>query len=229
MKPSFFSMLSLLLRKEFLIGLRTHESFVSALFFTFLVVLIFHFGFSLDESGNVIPYLISFIWLAALFGGMLRLNQTFEPENEGKVMDGMRQIRGIAAPFYLSKLIYNLCFILVLMIFTSLMLILLFNIREPLTYFSWVALPLFLGAVGLATVGTVFSNMVISHNRREMILSIISYPILIPLIMGVLKAVVYSASGQILGVDAGWIKILAVFDLVFLILALGVFDFMIDA
>ncbi len=229
MRPTFFTTFWLLLRKEFLIGMRTRESMVSALFFTFLIVLIFHFGFSLDEGGNVIPYLAPFIWLAALFGGMLRLNQTFEPENEGKVMDGMRQIPGIAVPFYLSKFLYNLFFILILMIFTSVMLTLLFNVREPLAYFSWVALPLFLGAVGLACVGTVFSNMVISHNRREIILSVISYPILIPLIMGVLKAVVYTAGGQVLGIDPGWIKILAVFDLVFLVLALGVFDFIISA
>lgn len=229
MKPSFLTLFWLLLKKEFLIGVRTRESLVSALFFTFLVVLIFHFGFSLDEGGNVVPYLTPFIWLAALFGGMLRLNQTFEPENEGKVMDGMRQIPGIAAPFYLSKFIFNLFFIILLMIFTSVMLVLLFNVREPLAYFSLAALPLFLGAMGLACIGTVFSNMVISHNRREIILSVISYPILIPLIMGVLKSVVYTAGGQILGIDAGWIKILAVFDLVFLILALGVFDFIIDA
>ena len=227
MTPSFFTMFWLLLRKEFLLGVRTRESLISSLFFTFLIVLIFHLGFSLDESGNVIPYLASFIWLAALFGGMLRLNQTFEPENEGKVMDGMRQIPGIAAPFFLSKFVYNLFFIIVLMVFTGAMLVLLFNLREPFVYFSWVALPLFLGAVGLACIGTVFSNMVISHNRREIILSVISYPILIPLIMGVLKAVVYTAGGQILGVDAAWIKILSVFDMVFLILALGVFDFII--
>ena len=206
-----------------------HCSYRSVLFFTFLVVLVIHFGFSLDTGGNVIPNLASFIWLSTLFGGMLRLNQTYEPENDGKVMDGMRQIPNIAVPFYLSKLLYNLIFILLLMSFTFVMLVVLFTVREPLSYLSDAWLPLVLGAVGLACIGTVFSNMVMSHNRREIILSIIAYPILIPLIIGVFKAFVYSASGQILGLDYGWIKILAVFDLIFLVLSIILFELILNA
>lgn len=226
---SFFATFMLLLRKEILLGVRTRESVVSVVFFTFLVVLVFHFGFSLTEGGNVIPYLSSFIWLSALFGGMLRLNQTFEPENEGKVMDGMRQIPGIAVPFYLSKFVYNLLFIILLELFTFVMLVILFNVREPLAYFQIAWLPMLLGTIGLACIGTVFSNMVISHNRREIILSIISYPILVPLIMGVLKAFVYTASGEILGLDAPWLKILAIFDMIFIVLSVVVFDLVINA
>lgn len=229
MSPSFVSTFWQLFRKEILIGTRTRESVISVLFFTFLVVLIFHFGFSLDEGGNVIPYLAPFIWLSTLFGGMLRLNQTYEPENEGKVMDGMRQIPDIAIPFFLSKLLYNLIFIFVLMAFTFVMLVVLFNVREPLNYFGHAWLPLSLGALGLSCIGTVFSNMVISHNRREIILSVIAYPILIPLIIGVLESFVYSASGQLIELDYGWIKILAVFDVIFLVLSVVLFDLIINA
>lgn len=228
MNSSFLTSFITLIKKEFLLGARTLESVISVLFFTFLVVLVFHFGFAFLDS-NIFPFIPSFIWLATLFGGMLRLNQTFEPENEGKVLDGMRQIPDIAIPFFLSKFIFNLVFVLVLEIFTFVMLIILFNIPAPLTYLAHNWLPFFLGAVGLSCIGTVFSNMVISHNRREIILSVISYPILIPLIIGVLKSFVFNVNGEIIELDMSWIKILAIFDIVYLMLSVMVFDTLLRA
>lgn len=228
MNAGFFTIFFTLLKKEFLLGLRTKESFFSIIFFTFLVVLIFHFGFSF-ENKNITPYITSFVWLAGLFGGMLRLNQTYEPENTGKVMDGMRQIPHIATPFFLSKFLYNLLFILVLELFTFIMLIILFNLLNPWLYFSANWPPFLLGTIGLSCVGTVFSNMVISHNRREIILSIIAYPILIPIIIGVLSSFTYSATGNVMGLNVAWLKILAVFDIIYLTLSIMVFDALIKA
>lgn len=221
---SFLKTFWLLLRKESLLSLRAKESSISVVFFTFLVVLLFHFGFSGVEPQNIIPYLAAFLWLSTLFGGMLRLNQTFEPENEGKVMDGMRLVPGIAVPFFLSKFVSNLLFLFFLTLFTFLLLVFLFNIQNPLAYLAVAWCPLSLGIFGLASIGTLFSNMVISHHRRTLVLPIICYPILIPLIIGVLNAFVYSASGNLLGLEGSWIKILIVFDMIFFVMSLMLFE-----
>lgn len=212
------------MRKESLLSFRAKESSVSVIFFTFLVVLIFHFGFSAIEPQNIIPYLAPFLWLSTLFGGMLKLNQTFEPENEGKVMDGMRLIPGIAVPFFLSKFVTNFLFLFFLTLFTFFLLVILFNIPNPFSYLVIAWLPLILGIFGLTSIGTLFSNMVISHHRRALVLPIISYPILIPLIIGVLNAFVYSASGNLLELEISWIKILIVFDVIFFVMSLMLFE-----
>ncbi|MBF0107334.1 MAG: heme exporter protein CcmB [Deltaproteobacteria bacterium] len=228
MKNSFFPTLITLFKKELLLAARSSHPFVSVVFFTFLIVLVFHFGFSISEK-EITRFIPSFIWLSTIFGGMLRLSQTFEPENEGQVLDGMRQIPGIAVPFFLTKFLFNFLFLILLELFTFIMLVVLFNITAPVHFLIANWPPFILGALGLASIGTVFSNMVISHNRKEIILAVISYPILVPLIIGVLKSFVFSQTGDIIELDTIWLKTLAVFDIVYLLLSIMVFDTVLKA
>jgi heme exporter protein B len=214
---------SILFKKELLINLRNLDSLISILFFTTIIVLIFYFGFS-SQSISLNQFVPAFIWLSALFGGMLVLTQSYGPEKEGFVMDGIRQAPHIGTAFFLSKFVYNLLVVLTLELLTYGMLVILFNLSNPLQFLATYNLPYILGAIGFSAVGTTFANMVASHNRKEAILSIMLYPILIPLIVAVLKCFEFSASGQLISIESSWIKILVVFDIIYFVLSVLIFD-----
>ncbi len=220
---AFFRVFLALLKKDLILASRTRDSGISVLFFSFLVVLIFHFGFS-QGGAFPTPAISAFIWLTTLFGGMLRINQTFEAESAGRVMEAMRLLPHTAIPFYVSKFLGNLLFLVVLEIFSFVLSVVLFGLSEPLHYLRVACLPFFLGAIGFSGVGTLFSGMTAAHGRRDILLPIILYPVLVPLIIGAVKSLVYSASHSLVGLDPAWILILVVFDIVYLTLSVLVFE-----
>lgn len=216
------------LKNEIRLNLRTKESFISMIFFSLLVILVFHFGFALDKK-TIASLVGPMVWVATLFGGMLRMNRTFELENEGNLFDSLRLVKGTAIPFFLSKFMVNFFFILVIEILTFGFIIFLFNIANPGEYIRLFWLPLLLGGFGLACIGTTFSGMVVSHGRKDLILPVIAYPILIPVIIGVMKSVEYSVLGIPLEINYTWIKILVAFDVIYFILSLVVYESILEA
>src|SRR3989338_10537770 len=93
-----------LIKKEWLLSIRQKHMFLSLLLFSTLVILLIYFGLEvLDvKPKGIVPPVI---WLAIVFGGTLQLNRTYDFERDEDVLDGMRLVKGIATPFYLSKFV----------------------------------------------------------------------------------------------------------------------------
>ncbi len=207
------------LQNELKLVLRNHESLFSIFFFSFLLNLLFVFGFPIERS-SVWSLALTFIWLTTLFGGILRMNRTFEAENEGGVLDGIRMMREAYLPFFGAKLFINFVFILILEVISTFFVILFFNPPDFLSQLKLFVCPLGLGALGLAVIGTTFSGMLVSHKRKELILPVISYPLMMPLIIGVLKGG---------GGDLVWLKLLGGFDVIYLIASLMVYETLLES
>lgn len=224
----FFFRLITHMKKDLLLERRSASSFISILFFSLLIVLVFQFGFDILRW-EATPLLCPFVWLTTLFGGILRMNRTFEGETESKMMDVLRLMKNTAIPIYLSKLIFNLTFVIVLEVIVLVTVLFLFNIPTPLESVSYIGLPLLLGTLGFVIVGTTFSGMLMSEKGRDLILPVIAYPILTPVIVGVIQSVDYSISGEVMGVQGDWIRILVSFDVIYLIASVMVFDRVMDS
>lgn len=209
--------LFIFLRNELNLVFKTKESLFSLFFFAFLLSLLFVFGF--PTGGNLVP-ILPFIWLATLFGGILRMNRTFEAENEGGVLDGIRMIDGAPLPFFVSKLLTNFIFILLIEAISIFFVLLFFNPPEPFFQLKFFIYPLVLGALGLAVIGTTFSGMLVSHKRKELILPVISYPLMMPLIVGVVK----SGEGSLV-----WLRLLGGFDIIYLVASLLVYEMLLES
>ena len=193
--------------------------FLSLLLFSTLIIMLIYFGVEgLDvKPSSMVP---SVIWLAMVFGGTLQLNRTYDFERDEDVLGGMRLIAGTATPFFLSKLTINLCVLTIIMVFSALIATLLFD--YPLTLeAAKIAPALFLGLIGLASVGTTFSTMVMVHHKRDILLPTIFYPLIAPLSIAVIKAMFAS--------DASWLKILIAFDVIYMTASMLVFDKMMES
>ncbi len=228
MKSSFSQQFLLLIKKDLLLSGRRAAFFVSIIFFTLLIVIVFQF--SLDLSGrSIVPFAGPFIWLGTLFGGMLRMSRTFEAETKGRALDGLRLAKNISLPLFLSKLVFNIVFILLLEALLFVSVVALFNVPEPLHYFKIAWAPFVLGGIGFSAIGTTFSGMVLGESSKDLLLPIIAYPILSPLIIGVVKSLEYNLDGAIIALSLEWIGLLIAFDLITVILSLLVFDVLLES
>ncbi len=203
-----------LMKKEWALSMRQKPIFLSLLLFSSIVILLAYFALEvLDvKPKEVVP---AIIWLAIVFGGTLQLNRTFDFERDEDVLDGMRLIKNIGTPFYFSKLLVNFATLVLITVFATFVATILFD--YPLfSEVSRIALPIFLGIVGISSVGTTFSTMVMVHHKRDILLPTIFYPLIIPLSIAVIK---YAQGGDVL-----WLKILLAFDVIYVTASLLIFD-----
>lgn len=205
-----------LITKEWLLAKRQRHLVLSLLLFSTLVILLVYFG--LEAIGNRPPAIVpSVIWLVVVFGGTLQLNRTYDFERDEEVLDGIRLIPGAAAPFFVSKVVVNVAVLTLLALYASCASALLFDAPFALTL-GTIAAPMALGILGLAAIGTTFSTMVMGHHKRDILLPTIFYPLIAPLSVAVIKAMLMDAASTL-----PWMRILIAFDAIYVTASLIVF------
>jgi heme exporter protein B len=90
------------------------------------------------------------------------------------------------------------------------------------------SLVLILGILGFSFVGTLFSMIVLHTRTREVMLPLLFLPISIPLIIASVYATAYLIEGKSLPDIADYLTFIGVFDIVFLVVGLLVFDFIVE-
>ena len=74
-----------------------------------------------------------------------------------------------------------------------------------------------LGTVGFAAVGTLFAAMTAHVRARELLFPVLLLPVLVPVLLGTVKATEAVLLGEPLGAVAHWLKLLAAADVVYLV------------
>jgi len=83
---------------------------------------------------------------------------------------------------------------------------------------------LLLGTIGFVAAGTLFSAMTVRTRARELVLSIVLFPLVSPALLAGVVATREVLGGATLYETLGWVRILTAFDLVFLVGGLLLFD-----
>lgn len=213
--PNFVASTLAIARKDMLIELRSRSVILSAVTFAVLSLTIFFFAWdpTAVASTDLAP---GVLWVIFTFSGLLGLHRSFGVEQPTRAMDAL-----LAAPIsreaiYLGKLIANLGLIVVVQAISLPAVALLYNV--PLGSY---VLPLIgvvlLAAVGLVAVGTLFSSMAVSTSLAELLLPLLALPFFVPIILPAAQATARLMSGRAVSEVAGYIEILASFDIVFLV------------
>lgn len=210
--------LTTLLMKDQRLLRRDKRGVVSVFFFTALVSLILFFGLgSLKiEKGIVLPIII---WLSTFFGGTLQLNRTFDYEREESVMEGLKMLPNVMSNIYLSKFIINTIALFTVLIFATFFSCILFNYSENFSFL----LPISLGALGMSAIGTTFSSMVMSHHKKDIILPTLLYPLMVPIVIAVIKAMSATVVDNL-----PWLKIIIAFDVVYVTASYMMFESIVE-
>jgi heme exporter protein B len=216
-----------LLRKELLVELRTLESVPGMSLFAVSTFVVFHFALGrATVDGDLAA---GVLWVTLLFAAMLGVNRLFVADAEQGGFDGFllapvdRTAMGIAKA--LTLLAYLLALELVAVPAFALLLL-----GPPL----WPALGgllavLALADVGLALIGTLIAALAVHTRARDLLGPLLALPLLVPIVIGAARASSpLLVAGHVGGPGGRWLALLALYDLVFGLIAYAVFDFLLE-
>jgi heme exporter protein B len=165
------------------------------------------------------------LWVAFTFSGILGLGRSFAAERDKGSLDGMLLAPVDRGAILIGKALANLVFIVVMEIITLPLFVILLNVNLP-----WFPLVLYLllGTVGFAVVGTLISAVAASTRMREVMLPVLLFPILVPLFMAAVKATSGAMAGQAFSDYSNWFNLLLGYDIIFLVVAFLVFEYVVE-
>jgi heme exporter protein B len=211
--------------KDVVVELRTREMLSSMFVFSLLVILIFNFAFDLraENQRTLAP---GVLWVAIAFSGMLGLSRSFIMEKDRGSMEGLLLTPVDRSAIYLGKMLGNVLFITVVEIIILPIFIVLFNLSAgdiPLLVGV-----MFLGTIGFAGVGTLFSAMAIHTRAREVLLPVLLFPVVIPVMLSAVKLSAAILDRTPVADVQNWLSLLIAFDLIFMALAFMLFDYVME-
>src|ERR1700749_1677308 len=177
----YLRLVSVIMLKDLRAELRTKEAGNASLSLALVVLLLFSFGFDPDEEA-MLRMSGGLLWIVFAFAGTLLLNRSFARELPNDCLDAL-----IAAPIPGSALFLGKClasFVLVLAVeLISLPVFgIFYNVHWTVQFPALLGV-LVLGTWALTVIGTIFSALTVNIKLREVMLPMLTYPILMPALM----------------------------------------------
>ncbi|HZE08355.1 MAG TPA: heme exporter protein CcmB [Gemmatimonadaceae bacterium] len=203
----------LIARKDLAIEFRTRSAFFSSVVFALLGLVIFYYAWD-PTAVSVTDLAPGVLWIIFTFSGLLGLHRSFGVEAADRAIDGLLASPVSRHSIFLGKALANLVFVAAVQVIAIPALAIFYNL--PLGH---VAAPLImiaiLAAVGLVTVGTLFSAMAVNTRLAELLLPMLALPFFVPVVIAATQATAKLLSGRPLVESAAWLKLLLAFDIVF--------------
>ena len=167
---SYWNYIFTIVKKDIVIELRAREVVTAMLVFGLMVIVVFSFAFTLglQEQKTIAPGLL---WVAFIFTGILGLNHTFSAEHENNCLSGIMLSPVPRSVIYIAKLISNVVFMLVSELVILVIFLWFFDVSFAGRW-HYLLLTLFLGTVGFAATGTIFSAVSAGVRMRIFLLPI---------------------------------------------------------
>ncbi|MGB6973112.1 MAG: heme exporter protein CcmB [Terracidiphilus sp.] len=208
------------LMKDLRIEWRSLDALISMLFFSGLVVVLFSIAF--EPQGAFARQIAGgVLCVATMFASVSALNQAWAREIRHQVMDAQRMVPASGAELYLAKVLANFLFVTIVQIILAPFFIIFYNLH--IVGQGWLlALVLPLGTWALVSNGVFFAALSIRTRNRELLLSLILFPIFIPALLAMVQATTSILTGE--SDPTLWIKMLVGYDILFTTVSLLLFD-----
>jgi heme exporter protein B len=216
-----------LLRKELLVELRTLESVPGMSLFAISTFVVFHFALNRasvegDLAGGI-------LWVTLLFAAMLGVNRLFVADADQGGFDAFLLAPVDRSAMFIAKALALLAYLLVLELVAVPAFALLLLGPSLGHSLPWLILALALGDLGLAVIGTLVSALAVRTRARDLLGPLLALPLLVPIVIGGSRACSpLLAQGPHGAPAARWLLTLALYDLVFGLIAYAVFDFLLE-
>ena len=209
--------------KDLKVELRSREIVYTMVFFGALLVVIFSVSFVREARAmlNVAP---GMLWVTVALAGTIGVGRAFDRERENETMRALLLSPAPRLAVFLGKAASIAALIVAVELVVAPLLTFFLDIplfAEPLVLVA----ALLAGAVGFAVVATVFAAMLLRTRARDVLLPIILYPILVPLFIAGTRAVgaVIKPVPDLEAVRY-WLSFLGIYDAVFLVVSLWIFE-----
>lgn len=220
----FATQVTAILRKDLVLEFRRRELVVSMFVFATLILVIFNFAFDLrvENVGAVGP---GALWVAVFFAGILNIGRTLVLEKERGAWEGLLLSPLEPGAMYAAKLLGNILFMLLVESVLLPVFAMMYNLPVINGRVVWI---LFLGTVGFAAVGTLFSALSANSRAREVMLPVLLFPVLTPVLIATVKATGDSISPNTAMGTAPWAGLLIAFDALFVLGGYVLFDYVVE-
>jgi heme exporter protein B len=224
--PSTRSVVAALLRKDLRIELRSFEAVPAMSLFSVTTFVLFHFGLHRDSvSGDLAS---GVLWVTLLFAAVLGINRLFVADAEQGGFDGFLLSPADRSALLFAKALALLAYLVVLELVAVPAFALLLlgpSIGQAL---PGLLVVLALGDIGVAVIGTLVGALAVRTRARDLLGPLLSLPLLVPVVLGAALATRPLFTTPVGALPVRWLASLALYDLVFALIAFALFDFLLE-
>jgi heme exporter protein B len=228
MSPSGRRQYAALLRKDLRLEFRTRETVVAMGLFSLVVIILFQFTIGI-RVGDTRVVAGSIMWATLALGAVLGVGRTWVPEREQRVLDAI-----LVAP--VSRLVLLgaratalVIFLLGVQVVVVPLTAIFFVNGSSIVNLLLVAVVCVLADICIAVLGALLSSMSVFSRSRELVLPVLLLPALIPVVI-----TAGGATDAVLGPTRqmaeyrGYCLFLAVYAVIFALVAYATFDYILD-
>ena len=216
-----------ILRKDLLLELRTKESVPAMTLFTITVYVLFHFGLDRDSLDGEIASGV--LWVTLLLAAVIGVTRLFAAEREQGGLDALLLAPVDRTALFVAKASALFLFLVAVELVAVPAFGLLLLGPDLGGALPELLAILALGDLGIAAVGALVAALAAETRTRELIVPLLLLPLLVPLLISCAEA-----SEPLLRSDQGpedlgrWLGLLALYDVVFVLVSVAVFDFLLE-
>jgi heme exporter protein B len=216
-----------ILRKDLLLEWRVKESVPAMTLFSVTVYVLFHFG--LDRSSLDGDLAAGVLWVTLLLAAVIGVTRLFAAEREQGGIDALLLAPVDRTALFLAKASALFLFLVAVEIVAVPAFGLL--LLGPGLGGAMPELPviLILGDLGIAAVGALVAALAAETRARELIVPLLLLPLLVPLLISCAQATEPLLRPEQGPEDLGrWLGLLTLYDVVFVLVSIAVFDFLLE-
>jgi heme exporter protein B len=213
--------------KDWRVEGRARDVMMATLFFAGMVVMILAFAFGPEQS-RLRAAAPGILWVAVAFASILAASRAFGSEAEDGALEALLLYPVPHECIYLGKLLGNLGLMLLLSLVLVPATLILYGVtlRSGLLEFC---LTVLLGVVGFSVISTFQSALTVNLRARESLMPLLIFPIVVPVVLGAVKATVGIVTLDP-SVDVwGWIRLLAAFDVIYVVTCTLAFPYAVES
>jgi heme exporter protein B len=216
-----------LIRKDLRLELRSRESVPAMVLFSLSTFVLFHFA--LDEAEVSGGLASGILWVTLLFAAILGINRLFVAEREEGGFDGFLLAPVDRTSLFVAKATVLFCFLAAVEVFVVAAFAILLLGPSPWPGLPSLMLVLALADVGIAVIGTLVAALAVQTRARDLLVPLLALPLSVPLVIAGARACEPLLAADGAGaLEARWLGVLGLYDLVFGLLAYAIFDFLLE-
>lgn len=207
--------------KDWKIELRTGEIVITGGFFAVLVTVISSLAYYAGPATKN-QVAAGVIWIATAFAAVLSLSRSWQRERDESAFDGLLVSPLYPSALYAGKALGIMAFLFAIELIVIPTCVLFFSLDLG-QHFATLLLVCAVATPGVAASGVLFGVMTVRTRARDLVLSIVLFPLLAPTLLAAAVATRELFGGVGLEELMDYIAIMALFDVIFITGGLGLF------
>lgn len=217
-----------LLRKEAQLELRAPQVVPAMAIFAVMTLVVFHFALQRRSlEGELAAGVLA---VTLLFAAMLGVSRLFVADREEGGLDGFLLAPVDRTALLVAKALALLGFLVLLeLVLVPAFVVLLLGPGLGAGALAELVAVLLLADAGIAVVGTLVGALAVQTRARDLLVPLLALPLMLPVVIALAKG----STPLLLEADPGspparWLAVLGLYDLVFGLLAYGLFDYLVE-